>query len=334
MDTAKRIPTLDGWRAISIALVIVGHATSYRYALGFQAYFFALLGVKIFFVISGFLITRLALNETAFSAPAFYCRRAFRILPALGVYLLAIAALASPGVIEQSAEGIGRAAIFTCNIPGSDCGWFAGHTWSLGYEEQFYLLFPIAFLLNARVRFFAATHAAIVLFPVATFALPGDWFQVRVFIVPFGCISAGALLACLRLPRSPWMTRAALLCVLLCAAASARLPWDAANVGIGVVLPPAVAWLIHASVTSDGAFRQLLDSRPLAYVGRISFSLYLWQQLFTGPVNLRPDSVWFSLALIPLAAAMSYHFVEVPMIRFGRSVLTGGTRPAAAETSA
>src|SRR5262249_53079377 len=143
------------------------------------------LGVCIFFVISGLIITKLALREResgGFSARKFYIRRVLRILPPFYAYLLFVLALTALGAIGQhSAEAL-EAAAFACNLTVIDCGWFGGHSWSLAYEEQFYLLFPLLLLATGRDMRFAIglVFVALVCSPVVRFALKlgPPWYVV------------------------------------------------------------------------------------------------------------------------------------------------------------
>jgi peptidoglycan/LPS O-acetylase OafA/YrhL len=335
---ATRIPALDGWRALSILLVICGHLVNYRYLSGEKsplAGYLAVLGVKVFFVISGFLIARLALNEEAatgtLSMTGFYRRRIFRILPAYFVYLATVLALSLVGWIAQAPAGVAWATLFVCNAPALDCGWFAGHTWSLAYEEQFYLLFPLIFLLTPRARkarLFTSVHAFLAVTPVITLlVLPNtpEWSAYRVIASHFGCISAGVMfahhhdrLAALSKHHHA-VSAAAALCVLGCIAVGSghfgHLSYQIRIAIEALVLPLSIAWLILRTTVDQGFVTAALDWPPLRYVGKISFSLYLWQQLFTASPSISsPLSV---LWLLP-AAVFSYHLIEQPMVRLGR----------------
>jgi peptidoglycan/LPS O-acetylase OafA/YrhL len=336
----KRIAALDGWRAISIALVLIGHLVNYRWGIGgpkvaiFAAYS-AQLGVKVFFVISGYLITTLSLKEEASTGGlhvgGFYLRRAFRILPAFFVYLIAIQAIALLGLIDQSSVGIQRAAGFSCDIPGRECGWFANHTWSLAYEQQFYLLFPLIFMAAAglRARWVLGVHLLGVAAPFAALGVGGVAHDALVFVAGFGSITMGVALALLAPRLHHWAGRPGPLALALAAFAGSvvfiglnvlHLPYALRTAVDGVLLPPAVAWLIYASVNTDSRFTQLLDARPVRYLGVISYSLYLWQQLFTGPSARYADATWFVPLFALAVAALSYHFIEQPFIRWGRAL--------------
>jgi peptidoglycan/LPS O-acetylase OafA/YrhL len=143
---SKKLPSLDGWRAVSIALVLLLHSS---YAPGFLSRFHwpimrfdaGDLGVRFFFVISGFLITFLLLQEhakhDAISLKHFYMRRALRILPVYFFYLFVLGFLTR---YSQAPSAWLANATFTTNFFGTP--WSTGHLWSLGVEEQFYLLWP------------------------------------------------------------------------------------------------------------------------------------------------------------------------------------------------
>ena len=156
-----RIPSLDGLRAISIAMVIFGHLVGTRgFPITRLHYDFGNLGVRVFFVISGFLITHLLLKEQAkigvISLAGFYKRRALRIFPAFYAYLFVVVALTHFGVIDVSRGDALAAASYTMNYHPVRA-WQVGHLWSLSVEEQFYLLWPatLAFLGCRRAAWVA-----------------------------------------------------------------------------------------------------------------------------------------------------------------------------------
>lgn len=335
-----RIKSLDGWRAISILLVVVGHLVNYRYGsaenhLSSLASYCAQLGVKVFFVISGFLITSISLKEEAaahsFSARNFYLRRLFRIMPAYLAYLLGIAALAMTGQVDQDLNGIGRAAAFTCNVPQRECGWFANHSWSLAYEQQFYLLFPLAFMLTLgmRRRWLTAIHLIVVATPFIALGLPQGAQDLCLFVSRFGSITMGVLLACHAhrlqgLAGSRKLLLGALaagtLLIIVVGLNALHLSYGVRAAIDGLILPPVVAWLIFASISATGAIARILNNKGVAYLGSISYSLYLWQQLFTATPSRYTHPTCFNWLLMLPAAALSYQFVEKPFIRWGRQV--------------
>src|SRR3954453_5101511 len=154
--SASRIPSLDGIRALSIAMVLMLHLSdtknflSYRYVEPFNFGFF---GVWTFFIISGFLITSLLLEETAstgtISLKNFYFRRTMRIFPCSYVYLAVIGVLGLLPAID-----FWHALTYTVNYHQFGRAWHISHLWSLSVEEQFYLLWPAVLCYGGRRRGF------------------------------------------------------------------------------------------------------------------------------------------------------------------------------------
>ena len=159
------IPTLDGWRTIAILIVIFAHSSdSIKNVFGSieSNYFFeymkilGLLGVKIFFGLSGFLITTKLISDEfkrgQISLKSFYIRRAFRILPASIVFLLTVAILSLSGIIQISLDRWLSTLFFFANYTSAESTWYLGHFWSLAVEEHFYFLWPLAFIMLATSR--------------------------------------------------------------------------------------------------------------------------------------------------------------------------------------
>ncbi|MEO7329892.1 MAG: acyltransferase, partial [Minicystis sp.] len=158
---ARRIPSLDGLRAISILVVLFGHMAGTRnFAFSFLDRLptseLANFGVRVFFVISGFLITRLLFEEHARSGTVslrgFYLRRTLRIFPAFYVFVAVVLVLDRLGKITLLPYDALTALTYTMNFhPTASRSWQVGHLWSLSVEEQFYLLWP-AIVLFTRPR--------------------------------------------------------------------------------------------------------------------------------------------------------------------------------------
>ena len=206
MSDTHRIQHIDAWRFIAVSLVIQGHLFVHSsLSLANQFPFlrrlgrFGTIGVLIFFVISGFVICRGLMEEragtTVVSLKAFYVRRAFRILPPLYLYLAALTLLGFIGWIGISPPQISNSALFLCNLD-VDCSWFAGHTWSLAYEEQFYLLFPALFVvlgLGPRPRVLLLILGVMVLLSLGCRGLGMDWLAGYLSHMAFlltGCAAA------------------------------------------------------------------------------------------------------------------------------------------------
>lgn len=152
-----KIPSLDGLRALAISLVIVAHGVeTWGAPRSLQPLrHVGNLGVRVFFVISGFLITTLLLREMgahqSVSLRNFYARRSLRILPAFLIFVAVIHALATLGIVNSPPGDTIRALTFTMNYR-DDKSWPLNHIWSLSVEEQFYLLWGVLFVLISQRR--------------------------------------------------------------------------------------------------------------------------------------------------------------------------------------
>jgi peptidoglycan/LPS O-acetylase OafA/YrhL len=328
-----RIKALDGVRAVAIGCVLFGHARgalparwqgSPRIPLPYGGF-----GVQVFFVLSGFLITGLLADERArhgrVRLRSFYRRRAYRILPPYAVMLLVAAVLGAAGVVSVTRGAWLSAATFSWNYSPWANGWWLGHTWSLAVEEQFYLLWPVAFVLlgtrrgkAALLGFAAATPVVRVL--TAHTAQAGRipaMFHTRGDALAIGCLLALAW----RDPRTQVLfdrliARGAQWVALACL----PLSW-ALNGRYGT------RWMFPAGYTLDAvavAFLlgyvllrppRWLTSRAVVHGGLVSYSLYLWQQWF-----LRPGGLPVPLALVATfaAAEASYRLVERPALALRR----------------
>jgi peptidoglycan/LPS O-acetylase OafA/YrhL len=346
----RRIEALDGWRGISILMVVAAHLVNYRYVSGAPDAFFyqfadalSTSGVCTFFSISGYIIAKLALHEQrsrgCFSASRFYIRRIFRIVPPFYLYLAFVLLSTSLGLIVQGHRETLIAAAFACNLSWVDCGWFAGHSWSLAYEEQFYLLFPLLFLIPQR--YLKATVGCLFVFlvalPVARYELHlgAPWFAVLHATFNFSFIVAGVLLALYETAVKNFCGRQAAVYVASCALvlfiglilleaiSRGSHPWgkliQARMLLLPILAPASTAWLLGSSLYLSKWVTQVLETRWLRFIGVISFSLYLWQQLFTASPAEYPVKSFLLLPPIMLACAvLSYFLVERPCVRLGK----------------
>lgn len=329
----QQIPSLNGLRAISVVLVIVGHLsrTNGVPRLDFGIGDYANLGVIVFFVISGFLITSLLLAEHEangrVSLKLFYARRTIRIFPAAFAYIGVVGLLSAAGLIETAAREYWHAVTYTVNyMPGGS--WYFRHLWSLGVEEQFYLFWPFAFTTLGPRRSRWAIAAVLAIGPAARlasgFLLRGTpYVDLRMFPMVGDCLAAGCLLASLRpwLESRQWYLRlfhpaysAGLLATVLLL--NRYLEHTPVRVLGQSVMNLALAVLIHRSVYRSGdAVGAILNWKPLAQIGVLSYSFYLWQQLFLN----RSSEAWFAafpqnLGLAIAAGCLSYVVVEKPLL--------------------
>ena len=330
--TSSRIPSLDGFRALSISLVCIGH---FSYSTGFPVRHnwwtdaYAHYGVRIFFVISGFLITTLLLREQektgTISLKQFYIRRAYRVLPAAYVYLVVMTVIFHESLpYKQVVIAYTYLTSYSVHSP-----WALIHLWSLSIEEQFYLVWPVAMALGFIVsRRFA--FSAIVLAPVFRFVLSEAGFvhgAEQFFPSVTDSLAAGCLLALyqpvLGKHRSFFSWRGFPLIWVF----TFLIPvlyhyryilhfWHVAGLvqvsaltifNLGIVL-----CIQHAIVTRT----RLLNTPILIWIGNLSYSLYLWQMPFANP-NVQSWATTFpqNLILALLTAVVSLYAIEQPFLR-------------------
>ena len=339
-----RIPSLDGLRSLSILLVIVAHAVDpvtypRLYSLiGHLGNY----GVRIFFLISGFLITTLLFKEYSrhgsISIKDFYARRTIRIFPAFYFYTGVVVILASLGLVALKPGDILHTLTYTMNYH-QERAWALNHTWSLSVEEQFYLLWPALLLLlkprrallAAAVMILAAPFVRAVMFFYfdATPTALGRQFQAIADALASGCLLAGLYNKIETFPRYlRWQKHPlyVLLPLLLLAVSGMTykiaMPFyyiagqSIANLACFLLLDYAVRQ--HQSITG-----RILNLGVFSYIGAWSYSLYLWQEIFLDyePTGL---GIAFPLNLICALAAglFSYYCIERPFLglrhRFSR----------------
>lgn len=349
----KHVPTLDGWRAVAVGAVIASHAVrGYTLSPRTLALTTTLgaVGVAIFFGISGLIITYRLLAESAehgtISLRNFYLRRVWRIMPAAYLYLVVVVALGLAGWLQFSAFGTLASALYFRNYAGG-APWELAHYWSLAVEEHFYLLWPtlLAYLGVRRARRAAWGLALAVLIwrAIAIHLLhlnQGEKFWGHTDIcfdaLLYGCLAAIALSSATgrvrwhqRLRAPAWWALGLLAAVFTLR--SAPLPAIAATVQAGIIPLLLLGTVLHTNWIGS----RCLEARGVAWIGRISYSLYLWQELFLGPGH----SSWMGLriAVIFACAAASYYGVERPIVAWAHGRWPGaadGTPRAAATASA
>ena len=340
----SRIPSLDGLRAVSIAFVLFGHLCGTRHFLPFRAAFFlgdlANLGVRTFFVISGYLITSLMLEERrrfgSISLKHFYLRRTFRIFPPFYVFLAFVVGLAAAQLIQVSGRSLLMAASYTVNFR-TNPEWWIGHLWSLSVEEQFYLSWPaVVVLLGPSRAVFSAIGvmgvAPILRVVIAVFFPEHAEGISRTFFTVADAIATGCVLACYaeRLQASGKYMNAlrsrAFWLIPIGALALNAFPAYLLNLGVGqTLINVGIAITVHRLILMpEGPVGRILNARIPVYVGYLSYSLYLWQQMFLN----RYSSGWWAvfpqnLVFAFLAAMASYYVVEQPFLRMRRRIEAG-----------
>ncbi len=342
------LPTLDGWRAIAICMVLFAHLRLPGNALSWLAPYGAL-GVHLFFAISGFLITYRLLEEEhasgRVSLRSFYLRRAFRILPAAGLYLLVVAGLGFlAGWIPVDRSQLLASAFFYRNylVQPPAQSWYTGHYWSLSVEEHFYLLWPAVLIaiasrhrrwvVPALAVGFAAWRALDTQFQWVAASHPAlkdlvERTDYRMDALLWGC--SAALLWQSGVPRH-WLARRGHYAFLPIAIMALCLIFEPpAYIALLALLMPLPVLLTAAN--PDGRMARFLESPFLVWFGRLSYSVYLWQMLFLPtygiPISLGLAQRFpWNLFLVAITASASYYLIERPARRFGRR-FCGSSKP-------
>jgi peptidoglycan/LPS O-acetylase OafA/YrhL len=342
-------PDIDGLRGLAVGLVVAYHAFPTFRTGGF-------VGVDVFFVISGYLITQLVLSGLqtgTFSLPEFYRRRVRRIVPALLVVVTACCIFGWLLLLPSELRSLGRSikwcALFLANRFFAQTGGYFEpvaesnpllHLWSLGVEEQFYLVWPVLLILAGKrgvtMRVLGTVTAASLGYsiwsawngPTPHFYSPAS----RGWELAAGGMLAAWQLATHRKPAADdpssrphrWLGAQSISLVGLaliivggaCWTADKRIP------GFWSVLPTTGAALLIAAGPRAAANRWFLASRPMTFIGRISYPLYLWHWPLFSFVRIilghpaQPAIAAGAIVIALAAAYATYRWVEVP-IRYG-----------------
>ena len=326
-------PEVDGLRAIAVLPVVLFHAGHAAFQGGF-------VGVDIFFVISGYLITSIItedIRQGRFSIVKFYERRVRRIFPALFAVLAVVSVAACwillPAELEHYARSVVAATLFASNIYfWRDSGYFDAtaetkpllHTWSLGVEEQFYIFFPVALYLLHRFGRKSANWiagAALVSFVISVL-LVRSFPVASFFLLPARAweLFLGALISLGAFPRVRSLAARQALSI----AGVAMIAWSVVSFSVATEFPglnalwPCVgaALIIHSS---DGTLvGRLLSLRPVVFIGLISYSLYLWHWSLLVLADQATETGLSSRGVLAVIAASfvlavaSWRFVEQP----------------------
>ena len=325
--SSSRIPSLDGIRALAITLVCVGH---FAYNAGFRWWtdLYAHYGVRIFLVLSGFLITTLLKREQedtgTINLKRFFIRRAYRILPAAYAYMILVSI-----VFGDSFTSRDLVVTFTYLSSYFHLPWLLSHLWSLSVEEQFYLLWPAAMALGIMLaRRFA--FGAIVFAPVFQFAMA----KIGLALVAFYCfpsvadsLAAGCLLAIYQTKLEKYRSFFAWRGFPLIWALTLSFPFllhyryllrfwplpQLLQVSAQTLFSVGVVLCIQNAIV---ARHRILNMPFVVWLGTISYSLYLWQMPFANP----EAQSWFTafpqnLVLALLAAIVSFYAIEQPALK-------------------
>lgn len=331
-------PEIDGLRTVAVMPVLLFHAGLGLFGGGY-------VGVDIFFVISGYLITSIILNDIEkgrFSVVTFYERRARRILPALLLVVVCCIPFAwawiPPPEFKEFARSVGAVALFVSNVLfWKESGYFATvaeekpllHTWSLAVEEQYYVIFPLFLLVmwraGRRPTFYVICAVAVLsllysewgsrAFRSANFYLA----QSRVWE-----LLAGSICAFLLQHRAPYANNMASIAGLAAIGVAVFL-FDKTTPfpSLYALLPVGGTALIILFAGSGTWVAQLLSARPMVGIGLISYSTYLWHQPLLAFARIRlpgNPELWVMLGLICISLGLAYltwRYVEAPFRHHG-----------------
>lgn len=341
-----RVPVLDGIRAISILLVIFAHPEYH----GFWPHFHGNTGVSIFFALSGYLITTLALREEGkygnVDLVGFYIRRLFRIYPlyfaVLGLYCVLIFVLGQQP--DRRATFTGELPWFILGFPehGSFFGSpetqitpFAG-SWSIGIEEKFYLIWPFlgfVALVGAKRKWRLPTAFAMFVLALVANAIGGSWGHA---IAPYGLIAIGVCSAILLhdqrtydrlsvLGTGPWLAGLTALFLVLQFGTSFVMPGQAGYVLFGLVIVP----LMIGIITTKSRGIDWLQSKPLVQIGLWSYGMYLLHAFALNFAEklLPQTSLLNSMIAVAIAIVLAcigcwfvHKFFEDPLHKIGQRI--------------
>ncbi len=334
---------IDGLRALAVIPVVLFHAGYSQVSGGF-------VGVDVFFVISGYLISSILIREMdagSFTFTGFYERRVRRIVPALLSVLFATLVAGYFVLLPEEYVNLGKAAAAALGFVPNVYYWSTSstyfgidvailpllHTWSLGIEEQFYIFFPLLLLALRRVnRRWWLPVAFVFLFALSLWAnlrLTGEEPRFSFYMLPTRAweLLAGVLLSLgvFRPARARWLANLlALAGLILIVVPMSVLDEQSAFPGLNAVYPAlGAALLIYSNAQVRTGVGRLLEANALVYIGTISYSLYLWHW----PVAVYTRMLWdspynkpFIVALSLLLASFSYRFIES---RYRRRAVVG-----------
>ncbi|MFP5436668.1 MAG: acyltransferase family protein [Bacteroidia bacterium] len=347
----NRIKSLDGIRAISILMVLLGHMfetlpEAFQNEYVHVILFNSSLGVKIFFVISGYLITRLLIIEKNKSGKIdikdFYLRRIFRIFPVFYLYIIIVLLLKAtifPDILNNYTL-VGFAGLYLWNykhlfvsdMPTEKGNWFFGHFWSLSMEEQFYMIWPMMFVKINAEKLKKVVLWIICIMPVlriATyFLMPDSRGQISMMLHTGGdSILTGCLVALLEVNlkfqekvnyylNKKFLPLAIALFIFIVSPLLSMYLKGAYTITVGMSLNNiCIIYLILWAIRIPSKVADFLNTKVLIHIGILSYSLYIWQQLFlTNQASFSVNKFPLNIIAVVIVAHISYYLIEKPML--------------------
>jgi peptidoglycan/LPS O-acetylase OafA/YrhL len=334
-------PALDGFRGVAILMVLLHHFGAGYYLYPHGVLIDSAAGVHIFFVLSGFLITTLILKEKVkrcnISLGNFYIRRALRILPVAYLFLMVLVGFNMIFGLHISALSFVSSFLFFSNLP-INGSYYIAHFWSLAVEVQFYVTFPLLLAYSTN-KYLAVVLAIVVFVPLIAIL---EYYQ----LLPFAGSKLSVLIGKLCMYafwKGPLMILLGSLASILVFKRIINLENIKANyffefilfVSALIIRSPTfvfygkyvseylsafmIAYVILLSINSKSFLSVILSSRVMLRIGVLSYSLYIWQQLFVGPNTWQPwmrgfngEPMWVLLVLklvfVFAIATVSYYF--------------------------
>jgi peptidoglycan/LPS O-acetylase OafA/YrhL len=338
------IPSLNGLRALSISIVIASHIIKPNDVGAIQIPFpFSILidgnfGVNVFFVISGFLITTLLMAEEdktgTISLKNFYIRRIFRIFPAYYFVLLVYFILQSFSIMSFTTQSwLSSIFYYKYFVKGNI---EMDHFWSLSMEEHFYLIWPLVFLTFKKYRVYFAFGVILLVCVGRVYAYSSGMNVWNITPLRIDAIMIGCLFAIYHERIRSWLAAhfnyKYLLLLLLVLFINSRyfeelnrlhrlhlgflLTPLGVGVSVGTLTNSLIGMLLIFSIHYKNWWFSFLNAPAMNYIGKLSYSLYLWQHLFTMSTRVGVLSTFpINLCCIMAAALFSYYLIETPFLR-------------------
>lgn len=330
----RHFPQLDGLRGLAILLVVVGHTIQHNFEVSAGANL-AALGVLLFFVLSGFLITGMLDREKAktgsFSLSRFYLRRILRLAPALFFYLSVVCVLIKLRVITDTPwYSVVACLIYVRNIWGT--GYATNHIWSLSVEEQFYASWPWIMGSVSRLNALRIAIAGVIIVSVFRMvAIQSNWFDYwdgtlyerpwfRFDSILIGCAIALWLCGSVDAQRLRSFISKPAIPIALWSGVVAWTLWGEAMTHVWFLtmqLALAALILLHLLLSESTAYLRVFSHPVAGWLGKVSYSWYLWQQLFVvfdPSVHSLLRRFPVDVAMSLLLAVVSYRWVERPFL--------------------
>jgi peptidoglycan/LPS O-acetylase OafA/YrhL len=336
-----RIPSLDGFRTVSVFLVIFSHLAlsqslpdTLNKILGETG--FGLLGARMFFVISGFIITYLLLKEKSSTGSvnlkAFYIRRSLRIFPVFYFYLLAIALLNYFLNLKIPSLAFLSGGLFIHNFEFWGTPWLIEHTWTLAIEEQFYLIWPSIFisinklknlslwfiilLIGSLMRVFHYKFTGMSNYFLSPFLMHADFLFSGCFIAFYMFYYYDTVVKFISNARI-YYVYVAIGLILICSMFEFHPDYDKIFIPIsGAVVNTCICFLLlYFLIKKDTAGYKFLNLPVVVFIGQLSYSLYIWQQLFLSGYNFWWTKFPQNIILTFLTAYISHRIIEKPFLK-------------------